>query len=233
MVLNSIGSVLSDGGDLQSALDYYRRALAIKEKVLGPEHPELTTTLANLAQALHRQNKTRNFQLETDYLNRALAIREKTSPASDDVADILGELGVIESERKLPEALVHLKRALEIRENALPADSPLIGITLSQLGEAYLNFGQPHEAKVRLERAWKLLEPSKRAPSDLGWTQFQLARALWDTHSSPERAIALAQESRAVFAKESKGKSQRLREVEAWLSRNPRLQAKLSLESSK
>ncbi len=41
-------------GDYEKALPFYQRALDIREKVLGPQHPDVATTLNNLA-GLYRQ----------------------------------------------------------------------------------------------------------------------------------------------------------------------------------
>jgi hypothetical protein len=41
--------LLKDQGDLAAARPLFERALAIKEKVLGPEHPSTATILNNLA----------------------------------------------------------------------------------------------------------------------------------------------------------------------------------------
>ena len=41
--------LLKDEGDLAGARDHLERALAIKEKALGPEHPSTRLTRNNLA----------------------------------------------------------------------------------------------------------------------------------------------------------------------------------------
>jgi hypothetical protein len=40
-------------GDYANAESFYKRSLAIREKALGPEHPDTATSLHNLA-ALYR-----------------------------------------------------------------------------------------------------------------------------------------------------------------------------------
>jgi tetratricopeptide (TPR) repeat protein len=217
-------------GGFQSAVDYLRRSLTIKEKVLGAEHPDVVPTLVWLATAIHRQNKRENFETAVGYLNRALAIGEKKQgPESVDVAQPLAVLGELECSRKQSKGLAHLQRALDIREKKLPVGSPLIAITLKEIGEAYLNLRQPLKATPRLEQASKLLESSQRDPSELAQTRFLLARALWDTNSDRERAITLAQQARTVFLKAGKRNREDLRQVEAWLSSRLKPQAALSL----
>src|SRR5258708_6353938 len=51
-VLNNLGASLTELGDYAGAEPLYRRALAINEKALGPNHPDLATGLNNLATLL-------------------------------------------------------------------------------------------------------------------------------------------------------------------------------------
>ena len=45
---NNIGVAASDRGDATMAEDHYRRALVIKERIFGPDHPDVAMTLHNL-----------------------------------------------------------------------------------------------------------------------------------------------------------------------------------------
>jgi Tetratricopeptide repeat len=47
--LNNFAGLLQAQGDFAEARPLYERALAIREKVLGPEHPDTATSLNNLA----------------------------------------------------------------------------------------------------------------------------------------------------------------------------------------
>ena len=70
-----------------------KRALAISEKALGPEHPEVATALNNLAVIYRAQG--RYAEAEPLY-NRALAISEKAlGPEHPDVAIRLNNLAVL------------------------------------------------------------------------------------------------------------------------------------------
>ena len=54
----------------------YKRAIAIDEKALGPDHPDVAIDLNNLAELYHDQGRTAEAKL---LLKRVLAIREKAS----------------------------------------------------------------------------------------------------------------------------------------------------------
>ncbi len=50
--LNLQGLALHDAGDYRDAEEPYTQALALREKLLGPEHPDVATSLNNLGRAL-------------------------------------------------------------------------------------------------------------------------------------------------------------------------------------
>jgi len=66
--------LLQDKGDYVGAEPLYRRSLAIREKALGPEHPDLATGLNNLALLLKIKG---DYAGAEPFYRRALAIREK------------------------------------------------------------------------------------------------------------------------------------------------------------
>ena len=71
-------------GRYAEAEPLYKRALAIREKALGPDHPDVAKALNNLAVLYQKQG--RYAEAEPLY-KRALAIREKAlGPDHPDVA---------------------------------------------------------------------------------------------------------------------------------------------------
>jgi tetratricopeptide (TPR) repeat protein len=79
-VLWKLGECRADAGDFTTALDNYRRALEIQEKVLGAEHPNMANSLYQLAKFC----QSRNYRNEARACyERALAIYRilpKTDP---------------------------------------------------------------------------------------------------------------------------------------------------------
>ena len=72
--LNNLAVLHRAQGKYAEAEPLYRRALAIDEKALGPEHPEVAKTLDNHAELLRKTNRTAEaIKLEA----RAQAIRAK------------------------------------------------------------------------------------------------------------------------------------------------------------
>jgi CHAT domain-containing protein len=92
-----------------------KRALAIREKLLGGEHPETAWTLAGLGELYRQQARLAEAE---PVLKRALAIQEKTLGANRiEVAITLQSLGEVYRGRgEVDRAEPMLQRALAIRE---------------------------------------------------------------------------------------------------------------------
>jgi hypothetical protein len=72
--LSNLARLFRDQNDLSAARPLLEAALAIRGKVLGPEHPDTATSLSNLAHLLSDQ---RDLAAARPLFERALAIREK------------------------------------------------------------------------------------------------------------------------------------------------------------
>jgi tetratricopeptide (TPR) repeat protein len=95
-----------DAGDYEIAEPLYKRALAITEKVLGPEHPGVATSLTNFAWLYWAQARLAEAEPLT---KRALAIREKVlGPGHPEVASELPLLGELQPRQAAP---AHAQRA--------------------------------------------------------------------------------------------------------------------------
>ena len=54
-LFNNMAGVYHAQGDYEKALEYYGKALAISERVLGTDHPDTATTYNNTAGVYHAQ----------------------------------------------------------------------------------------------------------------------------------------------------------------------------------
>ena len=116
----------------------YRRALAIQESALGPDHPALANTLNNLGALLDQRSE----HSESEPLQRrALAILEKSlGPLHPDTAATLTTLAVsLDRQGKLVEAEQTYLRAVETSRRAgnprtLLLNSSRLGFSLAKRG---------------------------------------------------------------------------------------------------
>ena len=102
------------------------RALAIREKVLGPEHADTANSLNNLAFLLQPQGE---LAAARPLYERALAIREKVlGPEHPDTATSLNNLALLlHDQGELAAARPLFERALAIREKVLGPEHPRYG----------------------------------------------------------------------------------------------------------
>jgi CHAT domain-containing protein/tetratricopeptide (TPR) repeat protein len=110
------------------------RALAIKEKALGPAHPSVALTLTTLAAANRRIGATEGVRAMYE---RSLEIREKAfGPVHADVADSLDRLGefLAETGDYAAARQVYL-RVLDIGERVHGPDHPHVGVVREHLAE--------------------------------------------------------------------------------------------------
>ncbi len=113
-------------GRYAEAEPLYRRALAIHEKALGPEHPDVATDLNNLAELLQTTAATPRPSRSTGA--RWRSDEQALGPEHPDVATDLNNLAVLlETTGRYAEAEPLYRRALAICEKALGPEHPARG----------------------------------------------------------------------------------------------------------
>ncbi|WP_373315454.1 tetratricopeptide repeat protein [Asanoa ishikariensis] len=71
--LHNLGSIYHRRAEPARAEPLYRRALAIKERALGPDHPELATTLTNLGTLCEQRGRAAEALV---FYGRAISVLE-------------------------------------------------------------------------------------------------------------------------------------------------------------
>jgi tetratricopeptide (TPR) repeat protein len=137
--------------DMRKAEPLLKRALAIREKALGPEHPETAKTLSDLSLLYFFE---KNPAAAENYAQRALPLEQKAfGTESLEVSTTLNRLGISERDLgKFKEAETNLKRALTIREEKSAPDSWIV-ISLENLASVYSVQGQDAKALPLMARA--------------------------------------------------------------------------------
>jgi serine/threonine-protein kinase len=185
--MSAEGTFLWRTGKYAEAKATHERALALREEVLGPEHPEtiLSLALAGIATSYGDLREARPI------LERAVELTEKVQgPEHPNTAVMLANLGSVLSDLgELAEAAVVDERALAIRQKALGVDNPEIAVYYSDLGRVYVRDGRVDTGLPLLERSLAL-EEKAYGPSDprlcgplLGLGEAYLAR------HEPKKAI--------------------------------------------
>ena len=120
-------------GAFAQARPLYERALALREKRLGADHPDTAETLNNFALSLREEG---NYGAARALLERALAINEKAfGPAHAATAMSVNNLALLlREQRDLAAARPLFERALAGVEKMLGADHPAAATSLGNLG---------------------------------------------------------------------------------------------------
>jgi tetratricopeptide (TPR) repeat protein len=133
------------------------RALIIRERVLGAEHPLTAASLNKLAGLLYAQG---DYTGARPLIERAMRITEKvlgaehpeTATSLNNLAALRQDYGDYEQARPLYE------RALAIREKALGAENPSTAQILNNLGGLLYTQGDYEGARALYERALAIRE---------------------------------------------------------------------------
>jgi len=153
--LDLLGAFAHKRADHQLALDYYRDALAIRQRMLPDEHPLIAGSLNNLA-SIHRS--LGQFDEAEQATLRTLAIRQKAYGEQHPmVANSIASLGDLAMARgNLDDAARHFERSQKLREACLSEDHPQLASALSQLGRIALLKKDHERAAPLLQRALTL-----------------------------------------------------------------------------
>ncbi len=157
-LLNSVlGLVLQDAGVYGQAKCLFERALTICEDRLGPNHPDTSACLNNLAGLLQ---VTGDYAAARPLFERALDISEQqlgpnhpsTGASLNNLATLLHDLGDYAAARPLAE------RALSISEHQLGPDHPFTGASLNNVANLLRSIGDYAAARPLAERALSISE---------------------------------------------------------------------------
>src|SRR5260370_4178899 len=120
---NNVGYYLKQRAQYPEAEAYYQRAIAIGEKTLGPEHPDLAIRYNNLASLYYVQGK---YAEAEPLFQRAIAIDEQTlGPEHPDLATDYNNLARLYAKHgKDAEAELLFQCALPIREQKFGPHQP-------------------------------------------------------------------------------------------------------------
>ena len=168
-LLHQIGWYLSDRVQYVQAEPLKKKALEIRERILGAEHHDTAKSLANLAR-LYRD--TGRFAQAEPLFERTLTICEKVlGPEHPDTATALSHLASLYSNMgRHTQAEPLYERSLAIRERVLGPEHPDTAATLGNLANLYRDTNRNTEAGPMMKRAlaiyrrvWGLKDPRTKS----------------------------------------------------------------------
>ncbi len=155
-LLDTLGGIHTELGLYDEARPLLAEALAVRERLHGPVHPEVADTLVRLGAVAHLSGKGE----AAPFFNRALAIREELlGQEHPGVADVLNNLGAAHAAKgRFDEAEAALRRSLAIQEKLWGGRDPRVAKALHNLGGIAYYRGRVDEAERLLDRALEIRE---------------------------------------------------------------------------
>jgi tetratricopeptide (TPR) repeat protein/predicted Ser/Thr protein kinase len=196
-----LGTIALHRGKHEEALAHLKQALEIREKALGPDHPDVAKTLTTLGNVL---KESARYEESLTYLQRAVQTSEAALGSEHPlVAEALTNWGnLLRRQGKLDAALDAHRRALAIREKVYGPESPRVAGALMNVGLVLRAQGRHAEA---LEHQRRSLNIQERA---LGLDNVELVPVLTNLGNASEdmgnfdasldyhrRALAIAEEA--------------------------------------
>jgi tetratricopeptide (TPR) repeat protein len=156
-LLNDVGHYCFERAQYPEAERLFKQAQTIRERVLGPEDPNVAMSLSNLAALYHRLGR---YEEAEPLFIRALAIREQTSEADDlGVSLILNNLAAFyESLGRYTEAKPLYERSLGIRERVYGPDNTGVATSLNNLAALYVHLDLQAQAETLFKRSLAIRE---------------------------------------------------------------------------
>jgi tetratricopeptide (TPR) repeat protein len=157
LLLNRVAGYLHARTEFAAARPLYERALELRERVLGPDHPQTASSLDNLAWLLRDQG---NLATARPLFERAFEIWERvlgadhphTAASLNNLAGLLRDQGEFAAARPL------FERVVEIWERGLGPDHRHTAASLNNLAGLLRDQGELAAARPLFERAVEIWE---------------------------------------------------------------------------
>lgn len=154
--LHTQAAVHMDQGDWQAARPLYERALALRQELLGPDHPRVALTLVGLATT--EIARTRIVEAEP-LLTRAIGIFDRTANSVPEAATAYNNLAqVYKITQRYAEAEPMFRRALAIWERTPGRTSTEYALGLSNLADLLVMEGRVLGADALYRRAIEIVQ---------------------------------------------------------------------------
>jgi tetratricopeptide (TPR) repeat protein len=171
-------------GKLDLAATHYARALALRERTLGPTHVETAKALNNLAYTRNRQGRPAEA---VPLCERALAVYEQRLGKDHPLlAQVFGNLAIAQKDLgQYAQALVSTQRSYELRKASLGPDNRQTLLMLNDLGAIHEMMGQTEQALALHRQA---LEEMRRVFGPESAEAIESVRALANAEERLDRA---------------------------------------------
>tara|TARA_R110002096_G_scaffold77896_8_gene183401 strand:- start:38653 stop:41718 length:3066 start_codon:yes stop_codon:yes gene_type:complete len=197
----NLGIVAFSQGKHASAIEELSQSLALQEKLVGANHPDIARVLLNTCSAYQA---SAHYEEAEAACSRSLRIREQAlGPTHPDLAGpltVLAHLARLKND--VPSARSRYERALAIQEAALEPMHPDLGQVLSNFGDFLREVGEYETAGDYLRRGLAIKEVKLGGKHPyVGIALHNLGNLAFDTEDYPlamdyqERALSIFEEA--------------------------------------
>jgi tetratricopeptide (TPR) repeat protein len=219
-LMNDRGILRWRRGDTTAGLASVREALAIKERVLGPNHPDVGLSWASIGSMAEQVGDPAGALAAADRFLETY--RNGYGADSPLLAHPLNNRGAaLVLVGRHAEAEKDLREAIARFSTLLGPDNPLLAHPLTGLGKALIGLDRAPEAITVLERALRIRERAEPMPDAVAESRFALARARWRAGQQDESTRVLAVAARDGYRK-LPARGREAAEIDAWLAASAR-----------
>ena len=156
-IFNNLAGLYYCKGNYVKALDFYRQALSMREKVLGFKHPVRAKTLNNMGATYYNLGE---YTKALQCYHEALALQKKVLGSQHpDLAYSLNNIGnVLREQGEYRKAIGYLQQSLKFKEKLLGSEHPLVASTLYNLGATYQNLAEYQKSMEHFRKALSIWE---------------------------------------------------------------------------
>jgi tetratricopeptide (TPR) repeat protein len=154
-----LGRAKYEQGEYEEALVLYKKSLAIREKSLPPNHPDLAKSYINIGSVYYSMGE---YSKALSSHKKSLAIWQQSLPPNHpDLAMSYNNIGgVYDNMGEYSKALSSHEKALAIREQSLPPNHPDLATSYLGIGNVYKNMGEYSKALSYYEKALAIRQQS-------------------------------------------------------------------------
>jgi tetratricopeptide (TPR) repeat protein len=161
LLLSRTGYYLEERAQYSEAEPLYKKALELRQRLLGEEHPDVATSYNNLA-GLYR-SQGRYSEAEPLYKKALELYQRLLGEEHPDVATCYNNLAALyDWQGRYSEAEPLYKKALELRQRLLGEKHPSVANSYNNLAALYRSQGRYSEAKALYKKALELRQTYSR-----------------------------------------------------------------------
>ncbi|CAF0756064.1 unnamed protein product [Adineta steineri] len=158
-IYSQLGSIKKDQGKYKEALTFHKQSLAICQKTLPPNHPDLAMSYNNIGIVHYNMG---DYPKALSYYEKATAIRQQSfHPNHPDLAASYNNIGEVHRNTgNYAKALSFHEKSLEIKQQSLPPKHPDLAMSYNNIGLVHYNTGNYSKALSYHEEALAIQQQS-------------------------------------------------------------------------